>query len=486
MNKAFVLIAFALFVALFSSVHAQAPTPPINFANTCSYFFGQGIATSFPWLGPNFNNYDFSLEIALLIVTMVFAVLAILYAIGYAFGVTRLLVFVKTEYLESFLNILIIVALFGGAAILTGGMIFISNLGNAVISAAGAAGPAQQIALGTSTASGYQDINGIYNSVCTTYMGDAISHLGGLTGLNAISYGYTIAAGFKIQLMPNGMGIILAPLSGITPYLLLIGFLTPLISGVIGIEIGVIFFMVIVYYLFPLLLFVGVLMRSFPWTRAAGGTLIALFIGFYVFFPALIYPFTAINYKCLQSTSCIPALYSPSASAITWNWGDGTTTSGLSSTHLYTTPGPFSVKMNVNDPTAGSGSDTYKGTLSATGTSTIPDTTAQLPSGSSFGFTGTVSGLTVGVQADAGLSSIVTSSDPFAQLQSLAGQISQASTQGEFLDIFDFYIFSIINATFQIFGIIISFVISYSLLEGFADLLGAPSLQARDMLKKVI
>jgi len=397
-----IVLAFALFVALIGTAHAQSGI--IDFSNTCSYFFGQGgIASSFPWLGANFDSYNFVLQVSLLIVGMVFAVLAILYAIGYGFGIPKLLAFVKTEYLESFLNILIIAVLFSGAAVLTGGMVFISNLGNAVITAAGAGGTAPAVALSTNPASGYQDITGIYSSVCQTYMNDAISHLEGLTGLNALSYGYSIAAGFQINLMPNGMGISLAPLSGVTPYLLLIGFLSPLISGVVGIEIGVVFFMVIVYYLFPLLLFIGVLMRSFPWTRAAGGTLLALFIGFYVFFPALIYPFTSINYHCLAQASCSSGQYALSASSV---------------------------------GSAGS------------------------------------------------------ATDPFAQLQAIASGISQSATQSviqsEFIDIFDFYIFSIINATFQIFGIIISFVISYSLLEGFADLLGAPSLQARDMLKKVI
>ncbi|MDE1870524.1 MAG: hypothetical protein KGH71_06155, partial [Candidatus Micrarchaeota archaeon] len=335
--------------------------------------FGQGgIAGSFPWLGPNFDSYGFVLQVALLIVAMVFAALAIMYAVGYGFGIPRILVFVKTEYLESVLNIIMIVVLFGGAAVLSGGMVFISNLGNAVIASAGAAGSAPLVALGANPTAGYQDIQGIYSSVCQTYMSDAVSHLAGLSGLNGISYGYSIASGFVINLMPNGMGISIAPLAGITPYLLLVGFLSPLVSGVVGIEIGVVFFMVIVYYLFPLLLFAGVLMRSFQWTRAAGGTLIALFIGFYIFFPALIYPFTTVNYHCLEQADC----------------------------------------------------------------------SGQYILGSSS------------------IGSAATAQDPFTQLQTLAGEVAQAAVQSEFVDIFDFYIFSIINASFQIFGIIISFVIS--------------------------
>ncbi|MDE1845683.1 MAG: hypothetical protein KGH53_00140 [Candidatus Micrarchaeota archaeon] len=406
------VVAFALLL-LAGSLHAQVVLPA---QGICSDLFGQvgangqvtpgSIQSALPKL-TDFTGYNFMLLFSLEIVLAVLMVLAIMYAIATAFGIQRVITFVRTEYLESVLNIVIIVLLFGGIGVLAGGIGFISNLGASVVSSSGV----QQVGsytLSLASSSSIGTITQVYNSICNTYFNDAVLHFAGLGALSNENLIYSIASGLEIQAMPNGMGIKFSPFFGITPFVQVLSFMTPLITGAIIVELGIIFLLGLIYYLFPIFLYLGILLRCLPWTRAAGGTLLALFIGFYVFFPALLYPFASIDYRCLagQSSSCT-----------------------------------LQPQQTINLPP-------------------VPST-AQCPS----------------------------LAQSIACAFSVALNVPALRTfffEGQFIALLDFWIFSIINASFQIFGVVISFVVSYSLLEGFADLLGAPSLTAKNLLRNVI
>ncbi|MDE1833058.1 MAG: hypothetical protein KGH58_01425, partial [Candidatus Micrarchaeota archaeon] len=45
----------------------------------------------------------------------------------------------------------------------------------------------------------------------------------------------------------------------------------------------------LLYTIFPLFLYVGIVLRTIPWTRAAGGSFLGVFLGFYIVFPLLLY-----------------------------------------------------------------------------------------------------------------------------------------------------------------------------------------------------
>ncbi|MGI0141310.1 MAG: hypothetical protein ACREBF_01515 [Candidatus Micrarchaeales archaeon] len=415
----FAIVLLAILLGGVCAVGAQTVSLLPSQEQICSQFFSTGATTTSPstplsstfsGLGINsYSSYNYVPVFSLAIVGMVLAVLAILYAIGYAFSLPRVITMVRTEYLESVLNIIIIVLIVGGMATLSAGVGFIANLGGAAVSASGAGG--------ATLISGQTTLPTIYNSVCNTYVNDALSHLAGLGGITVVSLILSEASSFAVSAIPNGVGVSFKPFFGLIPLQQVTLFLTPLISGVVAIEVGIVFFLAIVYYLFPIFLFAGILFRSFPWTRAAGGTLIALFIGFYVFFPALVYPFTQISYNSILTASACGAL------------GTGTSTT-------------FSTLCNGSN---GLGYQQNGGKISES-----------LGAGVLYGLYGVVN------------------------------NVGSFFTGGEFSGLLDYYLFTIVNETFQLLGIIIAFVISYSLLEGFADLLGAPSLSAKDMLKKVI
>lgn len=417
MKNYFAIILLLSLLTFASAVGAQSPLTQLIqgsgglLPDVCTQIFGPvgsgGLADALPGLN-DYTSYNFMLELSLTVVLAVLMLLGILYGIGQAFTISRINSFVKTEYLESILNIIIVLVLFGGMLVIAGGVNFITSLGSAIV---GASGVASQTGSGyglVSTTASVQTVQDLYESICGVYWGDAALHFAGLVFLSGITFIYSLISSITVSYMPNGVGVAFGFGAGLTPFNQVLSFMTPLISGAIIVEVGIIFLLAIIYYLFPLFLFAGVLLRALPWTRAAGGTLLALFIGFYVFFPALLYPFASVDYRCLAAQQ---------------------TTAGLQ----YQTACMTTQQGYLNLPS-------------------FQSTPAGLVSGVSSFFSGAASFF----------------------------------NEGQFIALMDFWIFSIINASFQIFGVVISFVISYSLLEGFADLLGAPSLQAKDILRNVI
>lgn len=73
----------------------------------------------------------------------------------------------------------------------------------------------------------------------------------------------------------------------------------------VGILLMITFLLYLLYSIFPVFLYVGILLRSFPWTRAAGGTFIAMFIAFYIVFPGL-YPFS-LYMQSIYITLSVPS-----------------------------------------------------------------------------------------------------------------------------------------------------------------------------------
>ncbi|MCL5239063.1 MAG: hypothetical protein M1286_01145 [Candidatus Marsarchaeota archaeon] len=180
-----------------------------------------------------------------------------------------------------------------------------------------------------------------------------------------------------------------SPFQGLEPFASLLGQQLDVTLAIAGLLIIIPVFLFIVYGLFPIFLYAGVLLRSFPWTRAAGGTLIALFIAFYIVFPSLLYPFTTYLPQIATGLQQLSA----SASGVQAIW-------------------QFS--------------------------------------------TGTVGALL-----------------PF-----VGGSFISSEVNG--------FAIAVSNAAVQLVGLVISFLISFDLVETFGDMLGSPSLQAKGLLSKVI
>lgn len=277
--------------------------------NTNTNFIGTGSAVS------QSSTYTGILDFSLVIILAVLVVLGIIYAIGYSMRIDKLKNYTKTELLESVFNVIIIVAIAGGMALIDSGVSFITSVANAGVSGAASAISSQtgsNVQFSTTQVSNAHDL---YVGICSNYGSEVFGLVGSVIGIYEWSFLNSFLSGFSVNIMPNQGGfVILTPGFSVTPFrgltvatqvlLTLFNIVTALGLVLIGVPLLLFF----IYYLFPFFLYAGVLFRSFPWTRAAGGTLLALFISFYIVFPSILYPFSAISISSLSPAYTAPSL----------------------------------------------------------------------------------------------------------------------------------------------------------------------------------
>ncbi|MDE1873655.1 MAG: hypothetical protein KGI04_00860 [Candidatus Micrarchaeota archaeon] len=133
----------------------------------------------------------------------------------------------------------------------------------------------------------------VYNNLCSNFINTGVNNAVG-NAISPIVTLYLINAlhDSKISLAPNGVGVVFEPFFGTQPEITIIGDQLGAYFGVTIMYLGLSFMLIFIYAVFPFFLYAGVLLRSLPWTRAAGGSLIAFFFAFYILFPALLYPFS--------------------------------------------------------------------------------------------------------------------------------------------------------------------------------------------------
>jgi hypothetical protein len=287
-------IALAMLLLLVSS--ASAFSLPSTF---CSDLF-TGTNANNPLL--NASSYASLLGISLLVVLMVLTVLGITYAIGMAFKVESLKNFTKSEFLESFFNIVLIVVISSGVALSGSAIAFVTNIGLAGIqsvssqsASCGASSAGGQCASSIAPAQAVQvtDAKSVYLGICNNYVQNGIdtSISNAVQGQVSVQI-LTAMLGMTFDWRISGNGVMFIPLWGIFPVVSLVNTQVGIFDAIIGMLLLITFLLYIIYSVFPVFLYVGILLRSFPWTRTAGGTLIAMFIAFYIIFPAILYPFS--------------------------------------------------------------------------------------------------------------------------------------------------------------------------------------------------
>jgi hypothetical protein len=225
------------------------------------------------------------LSVSLLIVFAVLLVLALLYGIGAGFGISKLVTFVKSEYMESVFNILLIMLIWSGMASLNGVTNFFTGVATSTSSA---------------QVQGPIGMQSLYTSLCTNIFNNQIIPAGkAFVSFTLLNMVYTFLSGTEIHVFISGTiasvipSFMISPLQGIGFISNIIGLEKSASILMLAISITLIFLFFAIYFLFPVFLYLGILFRALPWTRAAGGTFLALFISFYIVFPALLYPIEA-------------------------------------------------------------------------------------------------------------------------------------------------------------------------------------------------
>ncbi len=262
------IIALFTVVLLFGAASAQFDSilNPI-----CGTMFGQLSPSA-----PTNDSISVLVTISFAITLAVLSVLGLVYAIGYGLGIDSLKTFVRTEYLESFFNLAMIIFIAGGLGFAGSAISFLSNVAG----------------IGQTTV----QVNSVYDAyyaICTNYINTgANTVLGYATEISTEITIIDIFKGTYISAAPGDFGFSGLFFSGLQPIDNIYGLELGFYMAMAGMFVGIPVLLWIVYNLFPWFLYAGVMLRAFPWTRAAGGSFIALFIAFYIVFPAIILPFS--------------------------------------------------------------------------------------------------------------------------------------------------------------------------------------------------
>jgi hypothetical protein len=221
-------------------------------------------------------NYAGMSSIILLIVTLDFGVMAVAYAIGMGFQIQSLTNFAKTEMLEGVFNVAILATIGFAVISVYPAMVFFLNV--AQLNTAAPVIPAST--------------GGIYVSLCndisTNIINSGFNNWIGLTGTLFLA---NTLQSVNVLAIPNSYGYAYQPFAGLALLVQLLWDDQTAFFGTMFFGMFLVVMLFVIYYLFPIFLYVGLALRAFPWTRAAGGSFVAMFIAFYVIFPALMLPF---------------------------------------------------------------------------------------------------------------------------------------------------------------------------------------------------
>jgi len=279
MNKRIILLIILAAIILARTSYAQTPDP-------CYYLYNGELPSTFGALS-NASTYKGLIGYSMLIILTVLMIVAFLYAIGIAFKISSLISFSKNEILENVLNFILILFVAGGIAGVDGIVIGIAQFSASAVS---------------TTQPSITSTSSLYHSACEYYYGDAIGEIANLIPLALTVFMFNIVSLIQFNFMPNGFGVSLQPFAWIGLLSKMASSFSLPIVAITGIELINVYLLAIIYYIFPLFLYLGILFRTFPWTRPIGGALLGLFISFYVFYPALIYAISSITASSSMQT----------------------------------------------------------------------------------------------------------------------------------------------------------------------------------------
>ncbi len=259
MNIGFAKVA-VLTVVMFTILAVSSPT-----ADYTSSFCSAAIPlTSLTPLG-NYTSLSGILGISLLILLVMALIAALIYMIGYSAKVNKLVNFSKQEFGEIFVTVLVVLIFVGSFATAS------SFTAPKILSAAGA-----------------YNYNVFFNdcSILTTPAVQIFSYYIDLAVAQDIQ---ALISSLKISIMPYNFGVTFSPFAGLSTANAPISMLLSALGGLAGLLIAVSIILGVFYAIMPLFLFAGIILRTLPWTRAAGGAFLGMFIAFYMVFPILLH-----------------------------------------------------------------------------------------------------------------------------------------------------------------------------------------------------
>ncbi len=287
------VLAVASVIALFAIVsNAGYSYGASTLANSfCSYVLSN------PTVSAPLSPKSSLIEISFLIMALFVTIVGIAYGIGYAFGINKLRDFSKKEFGEIIITIFIIIAVLGTGSIINS----------------------------------FEGGGSVFQSTCTSLSATSVGAIPTIVVFYALTRVVEIIENIKIginmdigvpSILPAGIRVAakisLEPFVGLTVFNKVFSMGLNVVVIMLVLVIMIIIALSLIHSLFPIFLLAGIVLRTIPWTRAAGGALIGIFIGFYIFFPAVLNAFLGINSVSGSTANIVnPSITSNLASTIT-------------------------------------------------------------------------------------------------------------------------------------------------------------------------
>ncbi len=144
--------------------------------------------------------------------------------------------------------------------------------------------------------------------IASTYIGKVISSLTVLfMAVVGTDVPFSLMQSLTFKAMPSQMGFSINPFIGLTTLTSMLSLMMEGILGAMAVMLSQGTFLLFIQYQLPIIFPIGIALRAFPWTRHAGGALIAIFFGFYIFYPFLWVFNSAIYDETIQQLSFMGA-----------------------------------------------------------------------------------------------------------------------------------------------------------------------------------
>jgi hypothetical protein len=263
-------------------------------ASAASTGFCKGLVGGFGVASPT-NSYatlSGMLGISYLLILIMAAIVGIAYALGTSLHIDALTRFSKTEIGEIIVTLLIISLMLGSFAIVN----------STAPSSSTSTSPNSYFALGQ----GAFNSSRIFLSDCGKLAYSAIDTIPQIVYFSIYTNMWQFISSVSLSYAPDEFGPNDEPFVGayvlVGPADMVLDFASGLAAILIGVEV----ILALIYSLFPFFLFLGIVLRTMPWTRAAGGSFLGLFIGFYIMLPLMLNLLLAVLPTTTSSALSVP------------------------------------------------------------------------------------------------------------------------------------------------------------------------------------
>lgn len=199
---------------------------------------------------------------SLLIMLIMLLITSVLYMLSYVLNLDLLKNLAKAEMGEVIITVIIIFVFFGFFNFATAGTAGYAKVGR-----------------------------GLYVDDCTYISNTSIALFVPFLFVNFIRWLSELITSLQITIEPAFFGFSFSPLTGYNLFDTVLGILDDMTGAIIVVLLGTLLLLGLIFALFPLFLYAGIILRTLPWTRAAGGAFLGLFVGFYIVFPLLLHVF---------------------------------------------------------------------------------------------------------------------------------------------------------------------------------------------------